>query len=206
MTTRKMLKIRNPAPKRVILDESIAGSSVRPGKKAKRRLRKRRKGKNDERPESSGLTLGRHQLRSGIGTHALRPEPARTFPSSTLINVINGEHRLCLITKFSVIPGELLPTASDIAARILANELRFKLGDELARFIAEGRRVISICNGFQVLVKTGFLPGNPTHAQTVTLAHNDSGRFQCHWVRMQGGKVRCSWRLNGNRRRLGLAL
>src|SRR3989338_1603449 len=48
----------------------------------------------------------------------------------------------------------------DIASgRILANELRLKLGDDLKRFVADGKLVIGICNGFQVLVKAGILPG-----------------------------------------------
>ena len=93
-----------------------------------------------------------------------------------------------------MIPGGF-SYGDDIAAgRILANELRFKLGDALAAFIAGGRRVSGICNGYQVLVKTGFLPGgNQAPSQTVTLAHNDSGRFQCHWVRMTREKSVCGW-------------
>src|SRR5882672_4213371 len=54
----------------------------------------------------------------------------------------------------------------DIAAgKILANELRSKLGRDLAAFIAQGRIVIGICNGFQVLVKAGYLPGDPKEKQ-----------------------------------------
>ena len=48
----------------------------------------------------------------------------------------------------------------DIAAgKILANELRFKLIDDIIKFIREGKLIIGICNGFQVLVKSGLLPG-----------------------------------------------
>jgi phosphoribosylformylglycinamidine synthase I len=98
-----------------------------------------------------------------------------------------------------IIPGGF-SYGDDIAAgRILANELRFKLGEAIAQFIANGRRVIGICNGFQVLVKTGFLPGveslnaKTVPPQTVTLAHNDSGRFQCHWVQMAREQSVCEW-------------
>jgi phosphoribosylformylglycinamidine synthase len=51
--------------------------------------------------------------------------------------------------------------------------------------------VLGICNGFQTLVKAGLLPGvtfstpNTTGAappRRVTLAHNESGRFECRWV------------------------
>ena len=48
----------------------------------------------------------------------------------------------------------------DIASgRILANELRLKLGADLRRFMNAGKLIIGICNGFQVLVKAGILPG-----------------------------------------------
>ena len=82
----------------------------------------------------------------------------------------------------------------DVAAgKILANELRSKLGSEFAAFIAEGKIVIGICNGFQVLVKTGYLPGDAKTRQTFTLAGNDSGRFQCHWTKMEREPSACSW-------------
>jgi phosphoribosylformylglycinamidine synthase I len=140
----------------------------------------------------------------GESAHALKLSGAEV--SVLHINqFLNGTHHL-EDYKILVIPGGF-SYGDDIAAgRILANELRFKLGEELSRFIADGRRVIGICNGFQVLVKTGFLPGptnaslaaggNPQHPQSVTLAHNDSGRFQCHWVRMKREKSACTW-LNG---------
>ena len=76
----------------------------------------------------------------------------------------------------------------DIASgRILANELRLKLGDEVKRFIADGKLVIGICNGFQILTKAGFLPGLNTkyHAvQEGTLFHNDSAKFESRWVHL----------------------
>jgi phosphoribosylformylglycinamidine synthase subunit PurQ / glutaminase len=56
--------------------------------------------------------------------------------------------------------------------------------EELIRFVAEGKIMIGICNGFQLLVKTGLLPAlNGKYGkQSVTLTFNDSGRFQDRWV------------------------
>src|SRR5258706_6559641 len=69
----------------------------------------------------------------------------------------------------------------DIASgRILANELRLKLGDEVRKFITDGKLIIGICNGFQILTKAGILPGLnkeislPAGRQEATLVHNDS--------------------------------
>lgn len=95
--------------------------------------------------------------------------------------------------KIMIIPGGF-SYGDDIAAgKILANELRFKLRDALNEFVAQGKRIIGICNGFQILVKTGFLPGTDDRQQTVSLAANDSGRFQCHWVTMKREKSACQW-------------
>jgi phosphoribosylformylglycinamidine synthase subunit PurQ / glutaminase len=85
----------------------------------------------------------------------------------------------------------------DVAAgKILANELRSKLGSDMSDFIAAGKIVIGICNGFQVLVKAGYLPGEAKEKMVFTLAGNDSGRFQCHWTQMQREDSACAW-LNG---------
>ncbi len=92
-----------------------------------------------------------------------------------------------------VIPGGF-SYGDDIAAgKLLANELRFRLGEPLKKFIAQGKIVIGICNGFQVLVKAGFLPESPEGRQRATLAANDSGHFQCHWVRLKREKSTCTW-------------
>src|ERR687886_2044691 len=45
------------------------------------------------------------------------------------------------------------------AGKLLAVDLIHRLGEQLAAFVADGRPVIGICNGFQVLVKAGILPG-----------------------------------------------
>src|SRR5580698_8037896 len=61
--------------------------------------------------------------------------------------------------RLMIIPGGFSYGDDVAAGKILANELRFKLRDALDEFIAQGKRIIGICNGFQVLVKTGYLPG-----------------------------------------------
>ncbi len=56
--------------------------------------------------------------------------------------------------------------------------------DDLARFVADGKLIIGICNGFQLLTKTGLLPGveGDFQRQAVSLTFNDSGRFEDRWV------------------------
>ena len=75
------------------------------------------------------------------------------------------------------------------AGRALAIRLRHGLAAELAAFVERGGLVIGICNGFQVLVKLGLLPGfepfSPRAQQLVTLTHNDSGVFRNDWIRLR---------------------
>ena len=90
------------------------------------------------------------------------------------------------------IPGGFSYGDDVAAGKILANQLMYHLADAIRRFVDRGRAVLGICNGFQVLVRTGLLPGIPgTARQVVTLAHNDSGRFECRWVHLRSCTDRC---------------
>jgi phosphoribosylformylglycinamidine synthase I len=59
-----------------------------------------------------------------------------------------------------------------------------KLYDQLLRFIKDGKLILGVCNGFQLMVKLGLLPGFGGNyaTQSVTLTFNDSGRFEDRWV------------------------
>ena len=82
-----------------------------------------------------------------------------------------------------VIPGGFTYGDDISAGRILANELRLKLRDEIQRFVDNGGLILGICNGFQVLVKAGMLPRwTGENSQMLTIAGNDSGKFECRWV------------------------
>ncbi len=85
-----------------------------------------------------------------------------------------------------VIPGGFTYGDDVSAGRIMANEIRLRLGEELRRFVDAGKLVLGVCNGFQVLVKTGILPGLPDAGQQpVTLTNNDSGKFECRWIHLK---------------------
>jgi phosphoribosylformylglycinamidine synthase I len=64
------------------------------------------------------------------------------------------------------------------AGRVMALDLvggnGGRLGEALRAFVASGRPVLGVCNGFQVLTRCGLLPGS--------LGHNESGHFECRWV------------------------
>ncbi len=56
--------------------------------------------------------------------------------------------------------------------------------DSLVEFIEQGKVVIGICNGFQILVKSGLLPAlSGKFEQQVTVFQNDSNRYENRWVK-----------------------
>ncbi|MGB1654240.1 MAG: phosphoribosylformylglycinamidine synthase I [Acidimicrobiales bacterium] len=67
----------------------------------------------------------------------------------------------------------------------LALELRTWFSDELALAAENGKPMLGICNGFQVLVKAGLLPGPMGEPRSVTLTENAEGRFECRWVTLR---------------------
>jgi len=109
--------------------------------------------------------------------------------------LINGERQL-KDYQILAIPGGF-SFGDDIGAgKVLATKIKYNLAAEFSEFIREGRLVIGICNGFQVLVKLGILPGfNRNYGrQDVTLTFNDSGRFEDRWVYLKTNqKSPCVW-------------
>jgi len=77
------------------------------------------------------------------------------------------------------------------SGRVFANELMHRVGDVLRERISHNVPILGICNGFQVLVRTGLLPGTDT--ARVHLAHNERGTFECRWVSLRSTASRCVW-------------
>ncbi|RLG73144.1 MAG: phosphoribosylformylglycinamidine synthase I [Methanobacteriota archaeon] len=82
-----------------------------------------------------------------------------------------------------VIPGGFSHGDAVSAGILLANQLRYQIGDQVKEFIADNKLVLGICNGFQALVRAGFLP-SPDKQVEATLTLNDSGLFYDGWVHL----------------------
>ncbi|MBU0547856.1 MAG: phosphoribosylformylglycinamidine synthase I [Candidatus Omnitrophica bacterium] len=117
---------------------------------------------------------------------------AGASPELLHINSLIDRQRMLNDFHILALPGGFSYGDDVASGKILANELRFKLASSLRQFIDEGRLIIGICNGFQILVKSGFLPGSLELKQSTSLIINDSGKFEARWVYLKpSGK--CIW-------------
>jgi phosphoribosylformylglycinamidine synthase len=60
-----------------------------------------------------------------------------------------------------VVPGGFSYADALGAGKLLAFDLSSYFAEEISAFVESGKPVIGICNGFQALVKSGILPGDP---------------------------------------------
>jgi phosphoribosylformylglycinamidine synthase len=97
--------------------------------------------------------------------------------------------------RFLVVPGGFSYGDDVAAGKILANQLLFRLAEPLNAFVADGGLVLGICNGFQVLLKSGLLPWGRCDAASAnrdaTLSWNDSGMFVDRWVHLRSDSEKC---------------
>lgn len=109
------------------------------------------------------------------------------------INRIIEDINLLDAFQIIVFPGGFSYGDDVAAGKILANQIRHHLYEPIRKFINDGKLVLGICNGFQVLVKTGILPGNNStgNQQEVTITNNDSGKFEDRWVYLAPQTDKC---------------
>jgi phosphoribosylformylglycinamidine synthase len=90
------------------------------------------------------------------------------------------------------IPGGFSYGDDVAAGRILGNQFQHHLVDAVQQFKADGKLILGICNGFQVLVKSGaLLETDPVKGPPATLTLNDSGKYEDRWVRLGVSSERC---------------
>lgn len=101
-----------------------------------------------------------------------------------------------LISEFNflIFPGGFLDGDHLGAAQAAATRLKYlrtksgrSLLEEIKALHSKGGLILGICNGFQLLVKTGLLPASTDNyfKREVSLSHNDSARFEDRWVHLK---------------------
>jgi phosphoribosylformylglycinamidine synthase I len=73
------------------------------------------------------------------------------------------------------------------SGHVFAVRVRHRMNEEIRRFIDDGKLIMGVCNGFQIMVKLGLLPGldKDYFTQKVALMQNDCGSFQNFWVKLR---------------------
>lgn len=89
------------------------------------------------------------------------------------------------------LPGGFSYGDDIVSGKIWAIELISFLKKEIEDFRKKGGLILGVCNGFQVLVRTGLLPFGNLGKMGATLANNDSGHFECRWVDLKIEKNKC---------------
>lgn len=98
------------------------------------------------------------------------------------IDCEKGEKRKLGDFQCLMIPGGFSAGDYIRAGAIFASVIKSKLSRQLKEFIEEGYPILGVCNGFQVLIELGILPGidkiiSPIPEACLTV--NDSNRFEC---------------------------
>jgi phosphoribosylformylglycinamidine synthase len=136
-----------------------------------------------------------------------------------LAELRNGRRKLADY-QMMVVPGGFSYADALGAGKLFALDLTSDLAGDVRAFVASGKPVLGICNGFQALLKAGLLGGEkremrgemgevrsesvdqppltshfspPTSNVTSTLTFNQSGRFECRWVTLAPRSQRCVW-------------
>jgi phosphoribosylformylglycinamidine synthase len=91
-----------------------------------------------------------------------------------------------------VVPGGFSYADALGAGKLLALDLASYFADEISSFVATGKPVIGICNGFQALVRSGILPAT-SDSKASTLTFNEEGHFECRWVTLAPVSQTCVW-------------
>lgn len=115
--------------------------------------------------------------------YALKLAGAKPFIAH--INDVKKDKQLLRASDALVIPGGFSYGDDVKSGKIEAIELLAYLEDELKEFVEKGKPILGICNGFQVLVRTGILPFERLGEMDATLVHNDSGKFECRWINLK---------------------
>lgn len=106
-------------------------------------------------------------------------------PEYVHVNELRDKSKKLKAFQILAIPGGFAYGDDVVSGKILATELISFLKDQLQEFTRRKGLIAGICNGFQVLVRTGLLPFNRIGQMDATLEQNDSGHLECRFVKIK---------------------
>jgi len=98
------------------------------------------------------------------------------------INILLANKNLLKDYQILTLPGGFTYGDDVSAGKILSNQIKYNLEEDIKTFIHEKKLILGICNGFQALTKAGLLPAIDKQHQEATLTFNDSNKFEDRWV------------------------
>ncbi|MDP3987775.1 MAG: phosphoribosylformylglycinamidine synthase subunit PurQ, partial [Candidatus Levybacteria bacterium] len=121
-------------------------------------------------------------------------------PKIVHINDLRKKEETLKNYQILALPGGFSYGDDIVSGKILAIELTSFFSEELKKFIQrKDTAIIGVCNGFQILVRTGLLPFAKLGEMKVTLTNNDCGHFECRWINLKmEEKSRCPFTKNLN--------
>jgi phosphoribosylformylglycinamidine synthase len=126
--------------------------------------------------------------------HAL--ELAGAVAESIHVNALSRDPSILDGVGLVAFPGGFTFGDDVASGAVLAHILEQRLRPQLQQFVDRGGLVIGICNGFQVLVRLGLLPGGKGRG---AMLWNQSGRFEDRWVYLNSGSEESPWFAPGER-------
>ena len=109
-------------------------------------------------------------------------------------DLIAGERKMSDYQIF-MIPGGFSYGDDTGAGNAYANRIKHNLGEQLQKYMQQDKLVLGVCNGFQVLVNLGLLPGFASDytQRKIALMANTSAHVECRWVQIKAVSKKCMW-------------
>ena len=111
---------------------------------------------------------------------------------------LNNFHVFAIPGGFSY--GDDTGSGNAIAKKIMNN-----LYDVLLNFETKDKLIIGICNGCQILVNLGIVPGIYSNNPEIAMIENSTGIYQCRWINVKVNNVNSPWLININNLHLPVA-
>jgi len=129
------------------------------------------------------LALTGYGINCDWETHAAFQRAGADSERVHVSDIVNGDKTL-YDAQILAFPGGFSYGDDIRSGKVLAEKFKQGARDQLEHFIEDEKLVIGICNGFQVMVNLGILPGFDLYKQEVTLMKNDSNMYEDRWVHL----------------------